>query len=137
MKTFMVLAAIITFLPFAVSAAEVTCKKSPALTGQCSVVKGSLGLTSGLGVTLISEDGTRILIKAPPGTNADIAPVVMQNWLYWQSKTGSMKTRIIGAFQLCPLPAEVNGAGVRDFGCINAGSHINVDKNASPTADAN
>ncbi|HEY4076794.1 MAG TPA: hypothetical protein VGM26_07655 [Rhizomicrobium sp.] len=137
MKILMVLTAMALFLPLAVSAAEITCKKSPALTGQCSIVKGSLGLTSGIGVTLISEDGTRVLIKAPPDSNADIAPVVMQNWLYWQSKTGSMKTRIIGAFQLCPLPAQVNGAGIRDFGCINAGSHINVDKAASPTADAN
>ena len=30
----------------------------------------------------------------------------MQNWLYWQSKTGSMKTRITGSFELCPLPAS-------------------------------
>ena len=70
--------------------------------GRCS-----LGLTSGIGVTLESESGTRFLIKAPPGSNADIAPVVMQNWLYWQSQTGSMK-RITGQFELwsfapCPL----------------------------------
>jgi hypothetical protein len=35
-------------------AAEITCKKSPALTGQCRMVKGSLGLTQGLGVTLMA-----------------------------------------------------------------------------------
>ena len=115
----------------AATAAEISCKKSPALTGQCRIVKGSLGLTPGLGVTLVSEDGTRIIIKAPPDSNADIAPVVMQNWLYWQSKTGTMSTRITGAFQLCPLPPDINAAGIKDFGCINAGSHITVDKSAA------
>ena len=114
----------------AAMAAETTCKKSPALTGPCSTVKGSLGLTPGLGVTLVSEDGTRTIIKAPPDSNADIASVVMQNWLYWQSKTGSMKTRITGAFELCPLPPAVNSAGVKDFGCINKGTRITVDKSA-------
>ncbi len=39
----------------------------------------------------------------------------MQNWLYWQSKTGSMKTRIIGSFELCPLPTSINAAGITDF----------------------
>lgn len=109
-------------------AAETTCKKSPALTGRCSTVRGSLGLTPGIGVTLMSEDGTRTIIKAPPDSNADLAPMVMQNWLYWQSKTGSMKTRITGAFELCPLPPQANAAGIKDFGCINTGSHITVDK---------
>jgi len=125
------LVAIILLLPAAASAAEITCKKSPALTGSCGITKGSLGLTPGLGVTLVSEDGTRVIIKPPPGSNADIAPVVMQNWLYWQSKTGAMSTRITGAFQLCPLPPDINSAGIKDFGCINAGSHITVDKSAA------
>jgi hypothetical protein len=111
-------------------AAEMTCKKSPALTGRCSTVKGSLGLTSGLGVTLNAEDGTRIIIKAPPDSNADIAPKVMQNWLYWQSKTGSMKTRITGAYELCPLPPQTNAAGIKDFGCINNATRITLDKTA-------
>ena len=123
-------AAIILLLPAAASAAEITCKKSPALTGQCREVKGSLGLTPGLGVTLVADDGTRIIIKSPPGTNADIAPPVMQNWLYWQSKTNSMKTRITGSFELCPLPAGVNSAGISDFGCINRGTHITQDKSS-------
>ncbi len=124
-------AAIILLFPATASAAEITCKKSPALTGICREVKGSLGLTPGLGVvTLIAEDGTRIIIKAPPGTNADIAPPVMQNWRYWQSKTGSMKTRITGSFELCPLPASVNSAGITDFGCINKGTHITQDKSS-------
>jgi hypothetical protein len=104
-----------------------TCRKSPALTGECRTVKGSLGLTPGLGVTLVAEDGTRILIKAPPGSNADIAPPVMENWLFWQSKTSSMKTRITGSFELCPLPAAVNAAGITAFGCINRGTHITQD----------
>ena len=30
------------------------------------MVKGSLGLTQGMGVTLNAEDGTRIIVKAPP-----------------------------------------------------------------------
>ena len=122
--------AIILLMPFGASAAEITCKKSPALTGQCREVKGSLGLTPGLGVTLVAEDGTRIIIKAPPDSNADIAPPVMQNWLYWQSKTGSMRTRITGSFELCPLPTSVNSAGITDFGCINRGSHIAQDKSS-------
>lgn len=125
-----VVAAIILLLPAAASAAELTCKKSPALTGACHEVKGSLGLTPGLGVTLVAEDGTKIIIKAPAGTNADIAPPVRQNWLYWQSKTNSMKTRISGSFELCPLPASVNSAGISDFGCINRGSHITQDKSS-------
>jgi len=110
--------------------AEMTCKKSPALTGMCSTVKGSLGLTPGIGVTLIPEDGSRIIIKAPPDSNADIAPPVMQNWLYWQSKTGSMKTRITGTFEICPLPPAINSAGIKDFGCINKGSRISQDKSS-------
>ncbi|HWU56758.1 MAG TPA: hypothetical protein VN175_14705 [Rhizomicrobium sp.] len=109
-------------------AAEITCKKSPALIGKCSTVKGSLGLTPGVGVTLDSEDGTRTLIKAPPDSNDDIAITVMQNWLYWQSQTGSMKTRINGTYELCPLPPAINSAGIKDFGCINKGTHISQDK---------
>ena len=111
-------------------AAEVTCKKSPALTGQCRMVKGSLGLTPGLGVTVAAEDGTKIIIKAPPDSNADIAPPVMQNWLYWQSKTGSMHTRITGTFEICPLPSQINTAGIKDYGCINRGTKIAQDKTA-------
>lgn len=111
--------------------AEITCKRSPALTGQCVNVKGSLGLTPGLGVTLVGEDGMRTIIKAPPDSNADIAPAVMQNWLYWQGQTGSMKTRITGTFQVCPLPAQVNSAGIASFACINAGPRITVDKSAA------
>jgi hypothetical protein len=125
------LMAAILLLPVTASAAEITCRKSPALTGQCRIVKGSLGLTPGLGVDLVAEDGTRIIIKAPPDSDADIAPVVMQNWLYWQSKTGTMNTRITGEFQICPLPVEINGAGIKDFGCIQSGSHITVDKSAA------
>jgi hypothetical protein len=125
------LMAAILLLPVTASAAEITCRKSPALTGQCRIVKGSLGLTPGLGVDLVAEDGTRIIIKAPPDSDADIAPVVMQNWLYWQSKTGTMNTRITGEFQICPLPVEINSAGIKDVGCIQSGSHITVDKSAA------
>ena len=124
------LALVMMLLPVAASAAEITCKKSPALTGQCRMVKGSLGLTSGLGVTLVIEDGTKVIIKAPPDSNADIAVPVMQNWLYWQTKTGSMKTRITGTFELCPLPSQLNAAGIKDYGCINRGTKIAQDKNS-------
>ena len=125
-----VVAAIILLLPATASAAELTCKKSPALTGKCREVKGSLGLTPGLGVTLVAEDGTKTIITAPPGTNADIALPVMQNWLYWQSKTNSMKTRITGSFELCPLPSSTNSAGIAEAGCINRGTHITQDKSS-------
>lgn len=120
--------AVILLFPLAASAAEITCKRSPALTGQCREVKGSLGLTPGVGVTLMREDGSQTLIKAPPDSDADIAPAVMQNWLYWQSKTGSMKTRITGSFEICPLPPATNVAGIKDFGCINRGNRITQDK---------
>jgi hypothetical protein len=120
--------AVMLLFPVAASAAEMTCKRSPALTGQCRIVNGSLGLTQGQGVTLIGEDGSQTLIKAPPESNADIAPVVMQNWLYWQTKTGSMRTRITGSFELCPLPPVTNAAGTKDTGCINRGSRITQDK---------
>ena len=121
---------VMALLPCTAQAAEITCKKSPALTGQCRMVKGSLGLTSGLGVTVAAEDGTKIIIKAPPDSNADIAPPVMQNWLYWQSKTGSMRTRITGTFEICPLPSQINAAGIKDYGCINRGTKIAQDKTA-------
>ena len=124
------LIAIVLLFPTVASAAEITCKKSPALTGRCTIVRGSLGLTPGLGVTLVPEDGPRIGIKAPPDSNADIAPKVMQNWLYWQSKTGSMKARIAGTYELCPLPPAVNTAGIKDFGCINNATRITLDKPA-------
>ena len=68
--------ATILLLPAAAGAAEMTCKKSPALIGKCTTVQGSLGLTPGLGVTLNAEDGTRTIIKAPPDSNADIAPTL-------------------------------------------------------------
>ena len=125
------LLATLLFVSSVANAAEMTCKRSPALTGKCTTVKGSLGLTPGVGVTLSSEDGTRTLIKAPPDSNADIAPPVMQNWLYWQSKTGSMRTRITGTFEVFPLPPDLNSAGIKDFGCINKGTRITEDK-ASP-----
>jgi len=125
------LLAVLLVLSTASFAAEITCKKSPALTGQCRMVKGSLGLTSGLGVTLNAEDGTRFLVKAPPDSNADIAPKVMQNWLYWQSQTNSMQTRILGTFEMCPLPAQVNAAGIKDFACVNNATRITVDKSAA------
>lgn len=125
------LLAVLLVLSSASFAAEITCKKSPALTGQCRMVKGSLGLTSGLGVTLIAEDGTRTLIKAPPDSNADIAPKVMQNWLYWQSQTNSMQTRILGTFEMCPLPAQLNPAGIKDTACVNNATRITVDKSAT------
>ena len=131
LRAICVLFPLIALLPVAAMAAEATCKRSPALTGKCSMVKGSLGFTQGIGVTLISEDGTRTIIKAPPDSNADIAPAVMQNWLYWQSRTGSMRTRITGTFELCPLPTAINSAGIKDFGCINRGARITEDK-ASP-----
>ncbi|MDB5739959.1 MAG: hypothetical protein JWP16_999 [Alphaproteobacteria bacterium] len=124
------LLAVLLLLPAIASAAETTCKKSPALTGQCRIVKGSLGLTSNIGATLVAEDGTRFIIKAPPDSNADIALPVMQNWLYWQSKTGSMKTRINGSFEVCPLPTEINTPGIKDFGCITKGTRITEDKSA-------
>ena len=122
---------VMLFLPAVAQAAEITCKKSPALTGQCRMVKGSLGLTPGVGVTVVADDGTKILIKAPPDSNADIATPVMQNWLYWQSQTGSMRTRITGTFEICPLPSQINAAGIKDYGCINKGSRIAQDKTVS------
>lgn len=123
--------ALLMLLPATAMAAEKTCKRSPDLAGPCRIVKGSLGLTPGLGVTLRGEDGTETLIKAPPGSNADIAPSVMQNWLYWQSRTGAMRTRITGSFDLCPLPVQPNTAGISAFGCINSGRHITQDKAAN------
>ena len=127
------LAVFVLALPSAARAVgEKTCKKAQTLTGACRMVKGSLGLSSGIGVTLIAEDGTRIIIKSPADTNADIAPKVMQNWLYWQTRTNSMKTRILGTFEVCPLPAELNGAGIKDFACINNATRITEDKSTGP-----
>jgi hypothetical protein len=111
---------------------EKSCKKAVTLTGACRMVKGSLGLTQGLGVTLNADDGTKILIKAPADTNADIAPNVMQNWLYWQSQTNSMQTRILGTFEVCPLPPALNPAGIKDSACINNATRITVDKSTVP-----
>lgn len=125
------LLAVAMLVPVTASAAEMTCKRSPVLTGKCSIVKGSLGLTAGIGVTINAEDGRRIIIKAPPDSNADIAPTVMQNWLYWQSKTGKISTRINGAFDVCPLPPAANSAGIADFGCINGATRITEDKGGS------
>jgi hypothetical protein len=122
------LVAIFLLLPGLALGAEPTCKKSPALTGKCSMVKGSLGLTPDVGTTLDTEDGGRILIKAPPGSNTDIATPVMQNWLYWQSKIGSIKTRMSGTYEVCPLPVEQNQAGISRFACINGGSRYTADK---------
>ncbi|HEX3755886.1 MAG TPA: hypothetical protein VHV26_12510 [Rhizomicrobium sp.] len=111
-------------------AAPMTCRRSPALTGKCGMVKGSLGLTPQVGVTLDKEDGGRILIVAPPGSDADIAPDVMQNWLYWETKSGSMNTRISGTYEVCPLPAQENRAGITQSACISNGRSITEDKAA-------
>jgi hypothetical protein len=120
--------AVMLVFPIAASAQEVTCKRSPALTGQCRMVQGSLGFTPGQGVTLVGQDGSQTLIKAPPDSNADIAVPVMQNWLYWQSQTGSMRTRITGNYELCPLPPVTSSGVSRETGCINKGSRITQDK---------
>lgn len=125
--------AALLLVPLATQAApETTCKHSPDLIGACRMVKGSLGLTPDVGVTIETQDGHSILIKAPSDSDADIAPKVMQNWLYWQSRSGSMKTRIQGTFEVCPLPADANPAGIRDFACINNASRITVDKSTMP-----
>lgn len=120
--------AVLVLFPMAALAQEQTCKRSPALTGQCRMVQGSLGFTPGQGVTLIGQDGSQTLIKAPPDSNADIAVPVMQNWLYWQSQTGSMRTRILGNYELCPLPPATSAGVSRETGCINKGSRITQDK---------
>ena len=120
--------AVLLLFPVAAFAQELTCKRSPALTGQCRTVKGSLGFTPGQGVTLVGEDGSQTLIKAPPDSNADIAVPVMQNWLYWQSQTGSMRTRISGSYELCPLPPVTTSGVSRETGCINRGTRITQDK---------
>jgi len=128
MKFMVVLPLLLLVLSFASHAMAQTCSRSPALTGKCTAVRGSLGLTHGLGVTLETDDGQRILIKAPPDSDADIPRDVMQHWLYWQSRTGHMDIRITGRFQICPLPTRANSAGITDFACINSGSHIAADK---------
>jgi hypothetical protein len=128
MKPMAVLPLLLPMLAFAGPAMAQTCRNSAAVTGKCTVVRGSLGLTRGLGVTLETGDGRRILIKAPPDSNADIPRDVMQHWLYWQSRTGHMDIRITGHFQICPLPARPNSAGIANFACINSGSHIAADK---------
>src|SRR4051812_10092457 len=120
--------AVLLLFPVAASAQEATCKRSPALVGQCRMVQGSLGFTPGQGVTLVGQDGSQTLIKAPPDSNADIAVPVMQNWLYWQTKTGSMRTRITGSFELCPLPPVTTSGGLKEAGCINRGTRISQDK---------
>jgi hypothetical protein len=127
------LLALLLMMPIAAYAVgEKSCKRSATLTGACRMVKGSLGLTQGVGVTIDAEDGTKIIIKAPADSNADIAPKVMQNWLYWQTQTNSMKTRILGSFEICPLPATVNPAGIKDTACINNAARITVDKSTVP-----
>ncbi len=95
-----------------------------------SQLLGNEGLSPDAGVILTREDGSRVLIKAPQNSNADIAPRVMQNWLYWKSKTGRVSTRMAGTFELCPLPAEPNDAGINEAACINNGSRFTEDKSA-------
>lgn len=109
------------------AAAAPTCRNSSAVTDACTVVEGSLGLTEGVGVTLHTNDGRRILIKAPPDSNADIPRAVMQRWLYLQTHTGDMAVRLKGRYQVCPLPAMANAAGIHDTACINSASHIRAD----------
>ena len=94
-----VFAAMLLF-PVMAFAAETTCKRSPALTGQCRTVKGSLGFTQGLGVTLMSEDGNQTLIKSPPDSNADIAvPVAV-----WQGDQDTMVPIAHGRWLAANLP---------------------------------
>ena len=93
-----------------------TCKKSPALTGACRMVKGSLGLTPGIGVTLMTEDGTQIIIKAPPDCNADIAPpgdaelalLAEQDRLHEDPHHRAPSSS-------APCPPELNSAGIKDY----------------------
>jgi hypothetical protein len=131
MKLLAVLPLLLLMLTFARYAAAQTCKRSPAVTGKCAVVTGSLGLTRGTGVTLDTDDGRRVLIKAPPESNADIPRAVMQRWMYWQSRTRNMDTRIKGRYELCPLPGP-DGA---DYACIASGSHITADKSPTNVSD--
>jgi hypothetical protein len=124
-----VIAAALMLVPGFVQAAELTCKRNPSLTGKCSMVKGSLGLDREAGgVTLAREDGGRILIVAPAGSNADIATAVMQNWLYQQGKNGSIRTRMLGTYEVCPLPPDGSKPNFTEFACINSGSRFTADK---------
>ena len=132
MKILVVLPLLLLLLSLARHAAAQTCKKSPAVTGKCAVLTGSLGLTRGVGVTLKTDDGRRVLIKAPPDSDADIPGGVMQSWLYWQTRTGRMDTRIKGRYEICPLPG---GGGGDEYACINSGSHITADKSSADVSD--
>ena len=124
-----VLAAVLTLVPGFVQAAELTCKRNPSMTGKCSMVKGSLGLDREVGgVTLETDSGSRILITAPANSNADIATPVMQNWLYWQGKNGSIRTRMSGTYEVCPLPPDSSKPNFTEFACINSGSRFTADK---------
>jgi hypothetical protein len=136
MKLLAVLPLLLLVMTFATQAmAQASCKRSSALLDKCSTLSGSLGLTRGVGVTLRTDDGKRYLIKAPPDSNADIPQAVMQNWLYQQSKTGRMDTRITGRFEVCPLPGQADRGGITDFACINSGSHITADKSPPEASD--
>lgn len=123
-----VIAAVLMLVPGFAQAAELTCKRNPSLTGKCSMVKGSLGLTREVGVTLDRDDGSRILIVAPAGSNADISTAVMQNWLYHQGRAGSIRTRMLGTYEVCPLPADSSKPNFSEFACINSGSRFTADK---------
>jgi hypothetical protein len=133
MKLLAVLPLLLVMMAFATHAiaAAAACRRSHAVTGKCTLVRGSLGLTDGLGVTLMTEDGRRILIKAPPDSNADISPTVMRRWLYWKVRTHNMDARVKGRFQICPLPPVPNPAGISAVACINSGTHVVVDKTTS------
>ena len=50
-----------------------------------------------------------------------------------EKQTNSMKTRILGTFEVCPLPNELNGAGIKDFACINNATRITQDKSTALT----
>jgi hypothetical protein len=134
MKLLVVLPLLLVMLAFATHAiAATTCRSSHAVTGKCTVVRGSLGLTDGLGVTLTTDDGQRTLIKAPPDSNADIPRAVMNRWLYWKVRTHNMNAHVKGRFQICPLPPVPNRADINNVACINSGAHIVADKTTSAT----
>jgi hypothetical protein len=109
--------------PSLARAADHGCQHSPDLIGKCHIVKGSLGLSRGQGVTLLGDDGNITLIRPPPGSNTDIAPKVMQNWEYWQSRTHDLSIRLQGEYRVCPLPPE---AGL-EKACITDGRRFHAD----------
>lgn len=98
----------------AVSAQDLRCKSNPSLSGACVQVRGVVSTTSTAGILLTPADG-----RAPVALAAVPRNVT-------QLLRGNSHLRIIGNYEICPLPVrpETNRVGTPLAACVESARNL-------------